>query len=501
MPGRGAAYLRDDAIDAVGAFDPSLATAADALDDWIRRAFALGFLARRANHAFVLKTAVPGLPLRSEHARPSNGALLEHPHTEPTSWTSLSSPTLDAALAAHAVRLHVQGTIKVALDIRHVPVAQVGTRAHAVGLASALAKHPEIELTLLVRHPAQADGLTGRTVTESEWCDDVAVIHKPGQVFDRQELSLLFESSAHVVITYQDMIAYHVAAAFEVDTDRDLYRTTSSLSLLAAQHVIVFSENTAAEVHAEFGLPREEISVIPLGIAAEHFATRRSGDEEVLNRFSLPERYFLSLATDLPHKNLAGLITAYGVLRSRSCDGEPPGLALAGYALGSRRRLYESLRSAPLPEGLKLLGPVSDDELRVLYQNALALVYPSLYEGFGLPPLEAMAAGTPVIAMPISAVPEVGADGADYAEGLAPEDLARAMERLASSARPLEELRERGKGRAQQFCWKRPRRPPSIFTGQSSCARAWCAQAAPTPKGRHPALGLAAWRSRRRRPL
>ena len=77
------------------------------------------------------------------------------------------------------------------------------------------------------------------------------------------------------------------------------------------------------------------------------------------------------------------------------------------------------------------LGPVTREQLRVLYQRALALVFPSLYEGFGLPPLEAMAAGTPVIAMPISAVPEVGGDAVLYPDGLSVAALARAMESIA----------------------------------------------------------------------
>ena len=78
-----------------------------------------------------------------------------------------------------------------------------------------------------------------------------------------------------------------------------------------------------------------------------------------------------------------------------------------------------------LDNGVTFLGPVSADELRVLYHHAEALVYPSLYEGFGLPPLEAMAAGTPVIAMPFSSVPEVGGDAVLYAGGLSATDLAR----------------------------------------------------------------------------
>jgi len=84
----------------------------------------------------------------------------------------------------------------------------------------------------------------------------------------------------------------------------------------------------------------------------------------------------------------------------------------------------------------------------------MALVYPSLYEGFGLPPLEAMAAGTPVVAMPFSSVPEVGGDAVLYAEGLSPTDLARAMERIAASEALRADLRDRGLKRARDFRWQ-----------------------------------------------
>ena len=90
----------------------------------------------------------------------------------------------------------------------------------------------------------------------------------------------------------------------------------------------------------------------------------------------------------------------------------------------------------------------------MLYQNAEALVFPSLYEGFGLPPLEAMAAGTPVIAMPISAVPEVGGDSVLYPDSLSAVDLARAMETVATNEYLRNDLRERGIRRAEQFRWE-----------------------------------------------
>ncbi len=94
----------------------------------------------------------------------------------------------------------------------------------------------------------------------------------------------------------------------------------------------------------------------------------------------------------------------------------------------------------------------------MLYQQALALVFPSLYEGFGLPPLEAMAAGTPVIAMRVSAVPEVGGNAVLYADGLCKSALARAMESVATSPALRDELRDHGRARIEEFRWEQTAR-------------------------------------------
>ena len=378
--------------------------------------------------------------------------------------------TLHARLANHALRFEATGKLRVAYDIRHMPPENVGTRTYAVNLAKALAVLPDIDLTLLVRTPVQAEGLEGDVVTEQQWRDDVAVIHKPAQVFSRAELALLFGSSAHVVITYQDLIAYRIPVVFSSDDEFEAYRATSNLSLLAAQRILAYSESSGREISSEFGIPSEEVVVVPLGVEAEWFAHRELGDVMIRRKLKLPRRYFFSLATDYPHKNLSTLLDAYALLRNRWRGGKPPGLVLAGYAIGARARLYDGMEPEVQENGLTYLGPVSPDELRVLYQNAEALVFPSLYEGFGLPPLEAMAAGTPVVAMPFSSIPEVGGDAVLYTEGLSIANLAQAMERLAASDALQADLRDRGLKRAEQFRWENTAR--AVFETYRSAVHA-----------------------------
>jgi glycosyltransferase involved in cell wall biosynthesis len=344
--------------------------------------------------------------------------------------------------------------LKVALDLRDVPPEQVGTRTYAVNLDRELVKLREVELTLLVRERAQAKGLDGRAVTESEWADDVAVIHKPSQVVDPGLLRLLFESSAQVVITYQDLIAFRIPLAFRSEAMFEAYRATSGLMLPAAQRVIAYSDSARNEIVSEFGIPKDEISVVIL--AAD--SSNDSGSRIARLSLRLPRRYFFSLASDYPHKNLRNLLDGYAEFRKRFNQGEMPQLVLAGYSSGARSALYPQLENSLAPEGVIFLGPVSSPQLRVLYQHAEALVFASLYEGFGLPPLEAMATGTPVIAMPISAMPEVCGGGALYCEGLSAAALAQAMERVAGDEKLRAELREKGRLRVKEFQWEQTAR-------------------------------------------
>jgi glycosyltransferase involved in cell wall biosynthesis len=448
-------YLRGDVLAALGALDPSYTSLRPAACDWVMRALALGLAAKRANHVCV---RFPGLRSADVVLREtSQSALLKrHPHFEPQ--RERFGRSLDYQLPAHALRIEAEGKLRVALDIRQIPPEQVGTRTYTVSLAQALAELPEIELTLLTRDPAQARGLTGRVVRAEQWPDDVAVIHKPSQVIDRNELRLLFESSAHVVISYLDLIAYRIPLAFASESSFEAYRATSKLTLPAAQRVIAISESVGREITSEFGIPPLEVPVVPLGVESEWFSDRSARDRLIRSVMRLPEQYFFSVASDYPHKNLRNLLDAYALFRSRWKQGEPPWLILAGYSSGARNGLYPRLESEPLDPGVIFLGPISRHQLRVLYQDALALVFSSLYEGFGLPILEAMAAGTPVIAMPISAVPEVGGDCVLYPDGLSAAGLARAMERLASSEVLRACLRAKGKTWVEHFRWEKTAR-------------------------------------------
>lgn len=444
-------YIRGDIFDAVGPLDPAFGSPRAALDDWLARARGVGFFAKRANRVLV---SVGGSSRIDEDWTPTAEDLerLRDKHPRLGEQIARFERTLDAKLAAHAVSLVATGRLKVALDLRHLPAEVNGTRNYALALGKALADLPEIDLTLLANHPIQAEGVPGRLVHPDDWADDVALIHKPAQIFDRRHSRLLYESSAHVVLTYQDLIAYRMPNVFSGEPDYQAYQNTSGVTIPATQAILNYSNNTAQEIEREFGVPDEDVHTVLLGVDIEAFAAPVDAADEIRERLRLPERYFFSLASDHLHKNLNGLLEAYSRFRATRSADDCPSLVLAGFASSVEAQLRSGPEGA-FP-GVIFLGGVSADELRVLYQRAEAFVFPSLYEGFGLPPLEAMATGTPVVAMPFSSVPEVCADGVLYADGLAPEVLARAMERIIDDESLRADLRERGRRRIEDLQWR-----------------------------------------------
>jgi glycosyltransferase involved in cell wall biosynthesis len=216
--------------------------------------------------------------------------------------------------------------------------------------------------------------------------------------------------------------------------------------------VIVDSHCTAADVQELLGVPPERLRVVhlaptPLGPppSAPAVAAARA-------RYGLEGPFLLYVGTLEPRKNLRTLLRAFACL----AEGDSAGLALAG----PRGWLDESIvaEAARQRGRVRLLGPVPSDDLAALYAGATAFVFPSLYEGFGLPPLEAMAAGTPVVAARASCLPEVLGDAALF---VPPEDeqaLAEALRAVLGDASLRGDLRQRGLARAAEYSWERTAR-------------------------------------------
>ncbi len=209
-------------------------------------------------------------------------------------------------------------------------------------------------------------------------------------------------------------------------------------------HIITVSECSKRDLLARLPLRADQISITPNGIDANRFVpgVRPTGLRP----------YVLCLAGADPTKNVGCLVRAYGHLpESTRRDVD---LVLAGDVC-KREDIRALIRQAGLESHIKLLGVVSEDDLIRLYQQATLFVFPSLYEGFGLPVLEAMACGIPVICSNTSSLPEVAGDAAVMIDPHSPEQLTVALTEVLGSPTRQEEMRLRGLAQAKEFTWDR----------------------------------------------
>ncbi|MBI4498383.1 MAG: glycosyltransferase family 4 protein [Chloroflexi bacterium] len=224
-----------------------------------------------------------------------------------------------------------------------------------------------------------------------------------------------------------------------------------------ADLVLADSVATKQDLVAWLGIAPERVAVVYGGVAP-HFQPRRDAAavRQIRERYGLPGPYLLSVSTLEPRKNLVRLLEAYAQLRARRSP--VPDLAIAG----GRGWLFEEIdrRTEELALGgaVRFLSYVPDADLPALLSLAEALVFPSLYEGFGLPPLEAMACGTPVVASTAPCLPEVLGDAALLVDPLDVEGLANALGRVLEDRSLRAALIARGHERAQAFRWDRAAR-------------------------------------------
>jgi glycosyltransferase involved in cell wall biosynthesis len=169
-------------------------------------------------------------------------------------------------------------------------------------------------------------------------------------------------------------------------------------------------------------------------------------------RLELPERYFLFVGTFEPRKNLPGLMVAFSQLRARLPNA--PDLVLAGRRGWLFDEIFRKADDLRLGKSVRWVENVPDADLPAVYNGAAALVLPSFYEGFGFPPLEAMACGIPTIVSNRASLPEVVGDTGLLIDPDQPEELAEALFRAATDAEFRQQSGEAGQARAQQFTWE-----------------------------------------------
>jgi glycosyltransferase involved in cell wall biosynthesis len=218
--------------------------------------------------------------------------------------------------------------------------------------------------------------------------------------------------------------------------------------------VLTVSEASKRDILRYFGIPATKIDVIYNAID-ERFGEAPSEEDvsRVRERYQLNDPYVLYAGNIKPHKNLERLIEAFHLFRR---DGlEHVKLLIIGDEISKYASLRRAVHRYKLHQHVRFFGFVPDRTLAVLYRLAGVFVFPSLYEGFGLPPLEAMASGTPVVTSNISSLPEVVGDAALLIDPYDPTAIAQAMRRVLTEPALRDDLRRRGLARVKEFSWER----------------------------------------------
>jgi glycosyltransferase involved in cell wall biosynthesis len=226
------------------------------------------------------------------------------------------------------------------------------------------------------------------------------------------------------------------------------------LSVVSARFVITVSIASKNDLCKSLRVDPSRVAVTYLAPGEQFTPALRSAQDRVRDRYSLPEYFALYVGINKPHKNLDTLVRAWAILKGRRPNLlEKVRLVLAGkedYRYPQSRRLVAKLG---LVDDVIFIGDIPDSELPALYSAATLFAFPSLYEGFGLPVLEAMACGTPVLCSNTSSLPEVAGEAAILLEPLAPEDWSNALERLLLDDEARRDMCSKGLDRAKVFSW------------------------------------------------
>jgi glycosyltransferase involved in cell wall biosynthesis len=264
---------------------------------------------------------------------------------------------------------------------------------------------------------------------------------------------LLWPHPSALVATIHDLAPFHVANKY--DWKRMLYGRVVVKRLAHRQHeIIAISENTARDIVHFFKVPRERITVIHNGLDHERFrpGSKEAAKKVIADRHKINAPFFLYIARlEHPAKNHVRLIEAFDQFKAQTKSNWR--LVLGGSDWHGAEVIHEKVRQSPFAEHIHTLGFVGNDDLPILYRAADVFVYPSLFEGFGLPPVEAMACGCPVISSSRGSLGEVVGNAAAIVDPDSVPQIRRELTSLAEDVGLRENLKCAGLAQAALFNW------------------------------------------------
>lgn len=360
--------------------------------------------------------------------------------------------------------------MRYAIDGRYINDHYPGIGRYAFSLAGALA--PMLSGEELVVFVASEEANTRYDLYALAACPNVELVPvevAPTRPWGQRSLARLVSRCAidllhsptytlpvglpcRVVATVHDLIPRAMPEVLPRLAQRAAYRMLTRLAVTVADRVIADSEATRRDLARFLGLRGARAVVVPLGVGAPFRPCPPPEVADTLRLYGVDRPYVLYVGTNKPHKNLPALLTAWHALSAAVRDKH------VLLWVGAHDPRYPAVQSAVQSQGgdtVRALGTVPEEHLAALYSGATCVVHPSLYEGFGLPVLEAMACGTPVICAARSSLPEVAGDAAWFFDPVQPESLGQALGRLLGDSDLRRKLAEKGLARARQYTWER----------------------------------------------
>lgn len=351
------------------------------------------------------------------------------------------------------------------LDVRTATPHFPGIGRYVVNLAQAMKTQLQAgERLVLIGAPAQAERFTALTdasvqfvacpVSPFAWAQQWRVPMLLRRTADRSALLyhspyylMPYRPGAPTVLTHYDLIPL-LFPAHVSPRARLFFRVALRLALHAAQHIVAISEAARRDLLAAFPIAPARVATTPLAPDPRFQPQPATVIAAIRARYALPDHFVLYLGINKPHKNLVTLLHAYAQLPVSA-----PPLVVAGAWDERYPEARQTAARLALTARVRFLGPVADADLPALYAAATIFIFPSRYEGFGLPVLEAMACGTPVACSNVSSLPEVAGDAALLFDPTNPTAMAQAMVQLLDAPSRCAEMRTRGLAQAARFTW------------------------------------------------
>lgn len=361
--------------------------------------------------------------------------------------------------------------MRIAIDAHSVGTGLGGNESYATNLIEALAEVDTAnQYTLYVTKGEAVDRFKGRWPNFSV---RTTLPHSPlvripltlSAELRRRPVDLLHVqytappfTPCPVVATIHDLAFEHLPETFKRRSWIQLRLTVRNTAKKAA-HIITVSDYSRRDIIETYGIDPECVSVTPEAAASQFVPVNDDRElERIRQTYGIGSEYVLCVGAIQPRKNLGRLIAAYSLLRRAHPEGKLPKLVLAGKCAWLYDETLRTIKELEVSNSVILTGYVPESDLPALYSGALCFVYPSYFEGFGLPPLEAMRCGTPVIVGNKTSLPEVVGDAGLLVDPFDVNEIASAIEKLINNSDLRSLLSVKGLERAKEFDWKKTAR-------------------------------------------